>query len=429
MSVKNVSQFSKRKCPQGMIESYMTYAIKQESPNDFHLWTLISTIACALGRNVYVDMGMWPIYPNMYIVLVGESAITHKSTAIKMGMKPLRDAIPDINMLGDYMTAAAFTSALAQMNENGGDAVGIIEGSELSVLLDNSKKDDVFIKRLTDFWDSPDHRKFTTIGRGEEKITNVCINLLGGSTPKWLRSSIPEESLEGGFFSRLILVHRPPKGEKNSRLRMSATQREAIEFVKHDLAAIHRGMRGEFALDPAADQFFDQWYHEHNHPEKAESFMRGYYGRKGDFLLKVAMCLSASRNDEMRISYEDISLALSLLNENEKYSKQLVRYMGTTEQGAKYALVVNHIRRNIINVPPPGAVITQLQLRSDDYPKVTVAGISHSDLLRKLGYKMRKDEIDMVIQSLQDSGDVKTVRLGKRNAAHYQWIGEDDDGL
>jgi hypothetical protein len=428
MTVKSLHNFSGRKCKSGMLESYMTYAIHQESPQDFHLWVLISMIACALGRSTFVSMGMWSTYPNMYIILVGESAITHKSTAIKMGMTPLRDALPDLPFLGDYLTAQALTSALSEIGEEQGDSIGIIEGSELSVLLDNSKKDDVFIKRITDFWDSPSHRTFRTIGRGKEELKNVCINLLGGSTPKWLRSSIPEESLEGGFFSRLILVHRPPKGEKNSRPTINAEQREALEFVKHDLAAIQQNMNGEFIVDDAAQQLFDEWYHTQNHPEKAESFMRGYYGRKGDFIQKVSMCLSASYSDDMRITYEDMSLAMKLLNENEINAKQLIGYMGTTEQGAKHAQVVNHIRRNTIMVPPDDPAPTNEELRHKTYIPVIKTGIAHSVLMRKLSYKMAKPEIDQAVLTLHEIGDIKIVRVGK--AKMYQWIAEEeDDGL
>ena len=99
MTIDNVGQFKQRKCKMGMIDSYLRYAQPQESPTDFHLWTLISMIAAALGRNSFVSMGMFETFPNMYIILVGESAITHKSTAIKMGLKPFRQALPEVAQL------------------------------------------------------------------------------------------------------------------------------------------------------------------------------------------------------------------------------------------------------------------------------------------------------------------------------------------
>jgi len=427
MTTVNLEPPKDRMCPEGILDSYLRYSIHQESPTDFHTWVCISIIAAALGRKCHVSMGMFETYPSMYIILVGESAITHKSTAIKMGTTPLQEAIPELEFLGDCMTAQALTSALAEKSEEEGEAVGFIEGSELAVLLDNAKKDDVLIKRLTDFWDCPSRRAFRTIGRGKESIKNVCINLLGGSTPKWLRSSVPEESLEGGFFSRLILVERPPKGEKNPRPMMTAEQRESIECVKNDLRCIHANMRGEFIVEERAAQYFDEWYHEHNHPEKAQSFMRGYFGRKGDFMLKVAMCLSASYSDDMQITLDDMIVAHKLLNENEKFTENLVKYMGTTEDGSKYVRVLAMVKQNTVNAPPDDTSgYTEEEIRCELYETVVRRGIEHRVLQKKLGHIMRKDDISMAIEALYDAGEIAIKKVGQRGRRIYIYTGKED---
>jgi hypothetical protein len=51
MSVIDIGDYNKRRCKEGMMDSYMSYAYYQESPPDFHLWVLIGMIASALGRN------------------------------------------------------------------------------------------------------------------------------------------------------------------------------------------------------------------------------------------------------------------------------------------------------------------------------------------------------------------------------------------
>jgi hypothetical protein len=413
MTIHSIGQERHRKCPQGILESYLQYASHQESPDDFHTWVCISMMAAALGRNCYVSMGMWETFPNMYIVLVGESAITHKSTAIHMGTRMLRQALPEIEFLGDCMTAQALTSTLAEMSAEKKEAVGLIEGSELSVLLDNAKKDDILIKRLTDFWDAPDYRTFRTIGRGKEEITNICVNLIGGSTPKWLRSSVPEEALEGGFFSRLILVQRQPKGEKNSRPTVSPRQKEALENVKNDLQCIAHNMRGEFIVEPAAQNLFDEWYHEHNHPAKAQGFMRGYFGRKGDFMQKVAMCLSANYSDDMVITYDDMLMAHRLLNENEQYTEGLVKYMGTSAEGSKTIQILNTIKRSSINVP----------VDDKDVVGVLKKGITHRELQQKLSHKFNKDELQMALETLEAAGEIQMHLLPPRSKKAYVYLG------
>jgi hypothetical protein len=328
------------------------------------------------------------------------------------------------------MSPQALIHSLSLLGED--DAVGraeaTIEASELSNLLGQAKMDDTFIKVLTDLWDSPDYFTYHTVGRGIEKLKDVCLNMIGGSTPAWLRNSVPEEALEGGFFSRLILVHRPPKGEKNPCPIVSAEQREHLENVKHDLACIRNNMSGEFIVEDSAQQLFSEWYCTMNHPEKAESFMRGYYGRKGDFLQKVAMCLSASYSDDMLITYDDMALALRLLNENEVHCAKMVKYMGTTQEGNKHVQVMNLIRRGTVNCPPDDTTgLTKEQIRNEMYTPVVKVGIKHSELIRKLSYKMKKDDVTASIDSLMDSGDIRIKLLPPRNAKAYIWTGAEED--
>jgi hypothetical protein len=118
MAVIDIGDHNERRCKEGMMEAYMNYAFYQESPSDFHLWVLISMLATAMGRNCFVSMGMWETYPNLYIILVGESAITHKSTAIKMGMKPFREALPDSPALSQKMSPEALIHTLAALAED-----------------------------------------------------------------------------------------------------------------------------------------------------------------------------------------------------------------------------------------------------------------------------------------------------------------------
>ena len=413
-----------RVCPDGMIEAYLKYSQYQESPQDFHLWCCISVIAAALGRRCYIRMGMWETYPNMYIILVGESAITHKSTAIKMALRPLRQSLPELTLLGQKMSPEAMIHTLAEICAEKGSAQAMIESSELSNLLGKTNLDDTILKLLTELWDSGDYFTYVTLKRGIEEIRDIYINLLGGSTPSWLKDSVPQSSLEGGFFSRLILVHRPPKGIKNPCPILSPEQLEAIEMFKNDLMCIHNNMNGEFLIDADAQQLFNEWYHEHNHPEKAKSFMRGYFGRKGDFLQKVAMCISASRNDDMRITYEDMLLALRLLNENEKFTEGLVRYMGTTQDGQKYIVVKQTIKNNIIDIPEPKA--TKESIENGKCKIVTKRGISHQNLIRSLSHKVKRQDIIDLIETMVDSGEVQIYRMPPRGKKFYLYLGDMD---
>ena len=57
------------------------------------------------------------------------------------------------------------------------------------------------------------------------------------------------DTLEGGFFSRLILVNRKPTGVKNARPQITLKGAEALEKWKHDIKKVHE-MQGGFIIDP-----------------------------------------------------------------------------------------------------------------------------------------------------------------------------------
>lgn len=415
MSIIEINQSQERFCKEGILEEYMKYCDGQESPPDFHLWTIITVMAIILGRNVWVDKGTWKIYPNLYTILVGESALTHKGTAMKYGLKVLGAAAPKLSEIGQKFTANSLSSFLKELSEGEAKkAEAHIVSPELSVLLGNSHLDDSLLKLLTDLWDSPDEHKYMTLSRGIEKAHNVCISLLGGSTPSWLRSSIPEESLEGGLFSRLLLIDRKPTGRKVPFPQLTLEARKAMENIIHDLRIMHNTMRGEFTMTNSANMVFAQWYCEMNQPEKATSFMRGYYGRKGDFVLKIAMILSANYSNSMKITDEDILFALEKLNENEAHTKELVKYMGTTQDGKKYAMVLQKIKRSLVNVPRDMKSMSATALKEGTYDVDVKVGVEHSMLMRSVGYQLKAADLAEVIDGLIQADEIQVVMLGAK---------------
>jgi ABC-type phosphonate transport system ATPase subunit len=72
------------------IESYLDFYADTEVPTIFNRWSAITGISALLGRQCWVEHGHNVIYPNMYVMLVGESG-TRKSTAVGFSRKLLTD--------------------------------------------------------------------------------------------------------------------------------------------------------------------------------------------------------------------------------------------------------------------------------------------------------------------------------------------------
>lgn len=395
---------TERLCPNGIIDTYLDYADEQECPKDFHLWVILSIIAVTMGRNAWKDRGLaGRIFPNMYIILVGESALVHKSTAINMGMNPLRESLPETVIITQKVTPEALIHLMAETCEATGNSEVVIQASELSVLLGQAKLDDSFLKILTDFWDSPNKREYRTIGRGIDICNNVCLNLLGGTTPDWLKNTIPIVSMEGGFLSRLILVNREASDQLNPHPEdvFGSFHVEMLGKIQNDLQIIHEAIVGPYEWELKAKNMFGDWYCNDN-PEdikKAFSFMRGYYGRKGDLIIKIAMINAASKSNEKVITQEDVFFAISILKENEIHTRELMKMLGTTEEGK--------ITQNILN-----KILKSHVMAERDGGLQEVIGIGRSKLMRNTGHQLNARGLNDVIYTLQESGQIIVETVG-----------------
>ena len=95
---------------------YLQYTKDTEATATFHRWSAIVGIGAYLERNVWVQHGASKIYPNHYVMLLGESG-SRKSAAIKGFVRILKEA--------GYKTLAAektskekFSADLAAMHHD-----------------------------------------------------------------------------------------------------------------------------------------------------------------------------------------------------------------------------------------------------------------------------------------------------------------------
>lgn len=311
------------------LKAYLEYAERiSETPFDMLYWAGVSAIAGALQRKVWIDQGRYQLYPNFFIVFVADAGVIQKSTTINTALGLLRK-VDTIRFAPDATTWEGFIKfmednhqaddAFSLEAENNKTSAVTIIASELSVFLDPQNK--YMMSALTKLWDCEDTFVKLTKFSGEEHIEKPCLNLIGGTTPAWMRESFDRFSREGGFVSRTIFIH----GEKKRQLVAfpkkkltpdhEATKRKLIE----DLEAITR-LRGEYILDPKTEDVGEIWYQQHHLDIHAPGYVdsSGFKDRKQSHVLKLAMVIAASRGEAMVITPEDWTEALVLINSAEQ---------------------------------------------------------------------------------------------------------------
>lgn len=402
---------AERHCKDGWLKAYREYVRFTEVPDIFGVWAGIFGIAVALGRKCFL-VTRPIIYPNLYTVLVAESAWARKSTAIHQVTKLLRLIDNPPRELPQKTTVEALISALKVQDgpiitdkKHGlttappvpQGAEGMIIADELSTFLDRNAFTCGLIAFLTRIWDSDENEFiYETRLHGKEIISNPCLYLLGGTTIDWLKGSIPPEAIGGGFTSRILFVHsgRSPRLIAWPEVSDRVTSQELSLVL--DLNRISQ-LKGEFAVEPEARECFDTLYctYATNEDHYGETTLRGYAGRRGIFLHKLAMVVSASYNDTLKLTAQDYLQADALLKEIEGKMPLVMRSVLSSADGEKTNEVLLYIKSN-------GRV-----------PRAT--------LMRRFSHMLNATQMDVTLQTLDQSGVIQ-VSL-EANKCYYTYIG------
>lgn len=312
---------------QDWIAAYLEYTAATEAPLKFHFWVAVSVLAGALERKVWIDQKFFQWVPNFYIIFVGPPGIISKSTTADIGMSLLRE-VPEIKFGPNSLTWQSLTKSLSECTRGLEDrATGeiypmsamTIVASELGSLLNFEDREmiDVFV----DLWDGKRgvwERKTKT--SGEDRIENVWINILGCTTPAWIRRNFDRYLLGGGFTSRTIFVYG------NEKRNLEAYPGDRIEDKLHaerkqklveDLQQIAQ-IFGPMTLDPEAKAWGKDWYEKHYARYRTidpnDEGLASFMARKQTQMHKLAMVLSASRRDSRIITTADLQQANLLMD-------------------------------------------------------------------------------------------------------------------
>lgn len=339
------------------LKHYIAYNAYNEAPEHFHFWTGVGVIASALRRKTWLSMGYFEWTPNFYIIIVAPPGIVNKSTTIYTGQDLLTE-VPGIHFGPSSLTWQAMVAELTDI----GEAVPFDNGdyrqmsclsffvSELGTFMNFGDKE--LLDLLVDLWDGRvGNFVRRTMGSGKVEAVNPWLNIIGCTTPAWLSDNLPKAVIDGGFSSRCIWLF----GNKKKR-RIAYPHREVVpEHVDklrlqliHDLVEIAQ-LKGEFTLTEDAFKFGEQWYQKHcdkleaGDPERTG--LGGYLARTQTHVHKLAMVLSASRREDMKITKRELEDAAAILASLETELPNVFKALNTSEEMEKASDILNVVRQ------------------------------------------------------------------------------------
>lgn len=367
---------------------YGLYSSNQESPKIFHKWVAISVILSTLKGRAILDRGVYQLHPNQFITLVAGSAKCRKSAAMGMGKAILNELDSPPALFAQKITPEALISYL---KENSGK--GLIYASEFSVFIGPEASKSGLLGVLTDLYDCPKDWSYHTQKRGKEVVEgNICINLLAASTPPWLRTSIPEDAMGGGFTSRMIFVYADKPSQLVPYPEFTQEQIDAKKKIIEWLDKLD-GVSGDFVLEDEARELFRDWYIEHGNTSSDEA-MDGYHGRKDDHVLKVAMAISMGVDTELVIKKEHIVTAIRCLEDIEGGMPAALKEIGSSDRGVLTDTILKYIKKD--------------------------GRIDRSTLLSRAWRYVDSEELDGIIATLEQAGIVEEEIRGKKRFYKYK---------
>lgn len=343
------------------IGRYLQYMKGQETPVTYDFWCAVWLLGNAAGRNVVVSRPRAPVHLNWYLILVAESGVTRKSSAVRVAEKLLYEVVDPEEVVGVRMTREALEYKLNDMTKQKGHATARICISEMVTFLGKQGYAMEMPGLLTDLYDCPDKRfGGGTVSKGKIALENVYCSILTASTPSWLVRAVNPDVIEGGFTSRTIFVI-DEKRKKRIAWSKEDELKDVIqqEKLKEDLQAIKaRAGDTTYSIEasPRAIAKFERWY-KYRH-ESDDPFQASFEAREDAHILRLAACLSINAG-RWKVSATDIGHAIKLIQAVKEPASEL---FGSGYVNDRIVHATDIIRRSLLEAGIDG-------LRHDDIRK------------------------------------------------------------
>ena len=337
------------------IEEYVHYNRDTESATIYHRWTAMSVIAAALRKKVHLSLGRINIYPNLYVVFVGEPGGPRKSQAITFGTKLLA-TVPEIIVCADAITPQAMIQDLEECTQDEPMPDGTVfkhssltvTSKEFETFMGQKSENAKMIIALTDLFDAQELPwRYRTKHSGSNVIPSVFLNILAATTPESLNSSFPSSAIGTGLTSRIMFVWAD---HKNKKVTFPVEKPEDIilrDKLSKDLFRISR-ICGSYKYTADSAIKWDNWYqnYDERHPNRKcnDPSFNGWYERKPLYIQKISMIVAASKTDKMQVEWDHVQTAIRYIEEIEAPMINVFRAVGRSFIAADVELVCNIIK-------------------------------------------------------------------------------------
>lgn len=388
------------------LSDYRIYTEGTEAHPTYHTFSALTALSSIVSRRVWVEMGYFNVFSNLYVVLVGPPG-NRKTSAMSTAKKLLRElgnvpfsaeSVTKEKLVLDIFAEQRFIEDLPDRYEAQRQyAPMTVMVTELSQFLGAASMHMVdFLTTVydQDFYDS------RTKNHGETSIAGPFLNILACTTPDWITFYLKSDVISGGFSRRAIFVYELEKGQKIPFPRISEEAKQAwVRLVAYSQRV--QKVAGPFQWDPLAREFFIDWYDGLEIPQ--DEAVAGYYDSKHIQLIKISMLIALSDSTELILRKEHLEFGLALLGLAEQNLRRVFEGIGRNELNAAATKT-----QDILGKAP------SVSLHYGEAPLVFPHCLPEKELRAMMFRFVRDEEQDAIFKHLINSN--KIIRLSAKAA-------------
>lgn len=245
-----ISESELKVLPKSFIEEYKEWAVEAtDAVEQYHELSAAILLSSVIAGGVRLNTSYGEMVPNLWGLILGDSTLTRKTTAMRMAMDIVTDVDSDIILATDG-SAEGLLSGLS----NRPGQTSIFYKDEVSGFVDSINRKDYLAgmpETLTQLYDVP--RLYTRRLRKETiVITNPVFIFFGGGIRDKVYSLLSDEYVLSGFLPRFLVV----SGEADiSRIRRTGPATTNIDEKRANLVEkmkwLHQNYQGTTTMEVA----------------------------------------------------------------------------------------------------------------------------------------------------------------------------------
>ena len=378
------------------VSDYLKHTSIYESSTSFWKWSSYVAIAAVLRDNCYRRLGEVYIYPNIYVLLLAESATHRKGNPVNLCEK-LVGSIKNTKVISGRTSIQAVLDELSRGETDAKTGKILKGGSALFSAPELSAgivSDQEAVKILTDIYDFREEYTSRLRGAGSFKIYNVCFSMMAASNLELLKSVYDSGAIFGGLLGRTFLVK--PNEFRESKSLFDVSDRTASFDSLRDKLLEFSKLKGEFTFTKQAVKEYESWYKPFRDSYKNANDKSGISGRIHISIVKLSMILGVNYLQELVVDKAQMEEAI------EESMALIPNYQTFIMSGGTSPIA------------EVGAIVLQELAEAEDHI------LTRKELLRRHWQKFDAETLDKLIITVEQAGYLKVIPIPGGSGYAYQ---------